>query len=164
MMSPKINRAVSMCACLAQIPLLGVILLGDFGFYFPGAMGAWSQFVQWIEFYLLVLVCGVVTALVSRAWILAGFQIGLPVIVVAAWWCCLSVPAPRLEAAEYQFLMGKPISEVEEILNRRRFGSSGLDGFQGELDADGQIVESGFQDYNGMTVIYSKDNMVIEVK
>ncbi|HWL10887.1 MAG TPA: hypothetical protein VNQ76_20940 [Planctomicrobium sp.] len=162
-MSRRFTRRISIGTFIAQLPLLGIVSLGDFGFYFPGAMGTWNHFVLWMAFYLVVLIVGVVTALISRAWGLAAIHIGLPITLIFAMWCYVSIPEPPLNASEYQFLIGKPIDEVGTIL-RRRIRGAGLDGVLTEPDANGQPVEFGFQNYEGMTILYSKDRRVVEVR
>lgn len=75
-----------------------------------------------------------------------------------------AAPERLYDASQYQFLVGKTLEEVEQTLGRRRIRGSGIDGFQGGTTPDGEEYEYGFQTYNGMEILYSKENRVVEVR
>ncbi len=163
-MKDGMSHRIALIAACAQVPLLGIIFFGDFGFYFLGAMGDWNAWISWIFVYLIALAVGMLTALIAQRRALAILQFTAPLLLTGGWWLYLSIPDPTYNPAEYQFLVGKTLDEVEQILPPRRGHSRGLDGCGASQLSKGEMTEYGFQTYNGMEILFSKnEDRVIEV-
>jgi hypothetical protein len=163
-LSTPTRAKLAIIATCIQLPMLAVIFFGDFGFHFSRTMGSWNEWIGWIFVYAVVLVFGIATACVERRFRLAVFQFAAPVLLALGWWIYLTVPEPRYDASEHQFLVGKTLTEVEHTLGRRRLRGSGLDGWEGSIGPSGERIKLGTQYYNGMVLLYSEDKRVVEVR
>lgn len=136
-----------------QAVFLTILVFGDIGFDHPGRFGldfTGGVFVAFL--YAVVFITGIVVAIRSRAWgsLLTQIVIPLAFLVHQSW------PPPRFHAAQYQYLVGKTRPEVETILRHTQHVS-------GEAtETDGRTTA--FAAYRGMTVIYSKDGVVVAVE
>lgn len=148
-----------------QAPMLLVIFFGDFGFYFPHSMGDYGDWVCWIMAYCVVLLIGLVVACVRRKFWWVAAQLAVPCVLAVGCWVYYSIPDPHYDAAKHQFLIGKTLDEVEQILGKRKIEGSGLDGYLTDKQgSDGEWIELGMQHYNGMLLLYSEDLRVVEVR
>jgi hypothetical protein len=162
-MPTSIRFNLATCATCIQVPLLAIVSFGDFGFHFSGLMGDLRHMAAWTIAYATFLVIGVSAACLESRFRLAAVQIAAPIVMIFGWWIYLSRPEPHYDATTHQFLVGRTIEEVERTLGRRRIRCSGLDGYKTEPTPEGGFTEYGTQYYNGMTILYSKDNRVIHV-
>ena len=153
---PKRSRILIAIGCLQGL-MLAVITCGDFGFYFPGSMGNWSDGINWILGYLVVLIVGLAVAFIKRRYWAAAMQAGMLLLAIAGHFAYWAIPPRRFEAAQYQFLIGKSHAEV---LNEIGHPTGGFGG--GRLPLEEDVVYE-YEGYNGMRVHYSEDNRVIEV-
>ncbi len=80
-------RRLSLAALLVQIPILAVVAFGDFGFYFPGAMGSYQHFVTWVLFAVITLLFGLMTGVGSSSWGLVGSHLAVFVMAVGVVLC-----------------------------------------------------------------------------
>lgn len=60
-----------------EVILLSVIVFGDFGFYFPGRMGDWSDLMNWVFFYSFLCLCGAFLSATVRQFRLLTVQLPL---------------------------------------------------------------------------------------
>lgn len=154
------SRRFLFAAMCLQPPLLLVTFFGDFGFYFPRSMGDFGDWEAWMLRYILVALTGMVCAGIERMYRLIFVQLAMPFLLLMGVMVYYSLPEPYYDAAKHQHLVGKTVEEVESILGRRRFSSSGLDGFSSFEVSEGVYVEYGRQSYRGMDLMYSKDRRV----
>jgi len=137
---------------IAQLLLLAVLLFGDIGFDHPGRFGmSFGHGILLFALYVIALVSGLVFSCTKRKWKATFPQLLIPLLLVAyMYW-----PAPHYNASEYQYLMGKTRAEVETQLSSR-------DAVYGMQADDTGETEFGW--YNGMTVHYSTDGIVVKVE
>ena len=76
---------VVVAACV-QVPLLAIIFLGDFGFYFPGSLGDLRYLVRWGLLYAAVLAVGIFLACIEGRLLLAAVQFAAPFVLSTVWW------------------------------------------------------------------------------
>jgi hypothetical protein len=129
-----------------------VLAFGDIGFDHPGRFGLdFGHFLLIAGLYLVALVAGGVLAVRGKAWyaLLGQILVPLSLFLYQSW------PPPRFDAVEYQHLVGKTRTEVEETLNHARPLGAGRSKEDGE--------ETAFEYYRGMKSVYSKDGRVVVV-
>ena len=149
---PLLRHPLLVGLLAAQLLLIGVLRHGDIGFDRPGRFGFdFLHFILFLAAYAIALTAGFVSALRSRAWVLATTQLVVPAALLAY----DARPVPHYAAAEHQGLVGRSRAEVEEGLSIR--------GTVTGLMSDG-TVETSFVSYDGMTVHYDADDVVVRVE
>jgi hypothetical protein len=136
--------------------VLAVFLFGDIGFDHPGRFGLdFDDAIMLAVLYCGVLLGGVIYTARNRRWWAIALQLVIPVV----FYLYVSAPprvGPPLNPANYQHLVGKTKSEVEEALTgTRRITSGFLHDEKGERE---------FESYNGMRIFYSMDGHVLSVE
>lgn len=136
--------------------LLAILVFGDVGFDRPGRYGLdFGDAILLVALYSGALICGVTYAVRRKQWRIAALQLAIPFVV---YFVINVVPRMRepLHAADYQHLVGKSRAEVRESLGGRRSRTSGaMSGSEGERE---------FENYDGMSIYYSKDGRVLSVE
>lgn len=144
--SDNSRRKIVAGAIIVQLVLLLVMVFGDFGFDRPGRFGLdFEDLVLVWAVYFLAAMVGLVTSWKgSRAWLFL-LQLAFPCFVYCG--VALATLKPHFEASEYQHLVGKTHSEVEQELGKQSHLTSGFQGNEG--------VQRGFKSYRGMMLYFS---------
>jgi len=142
---------MSIILFVIQFALLAVLVFGDIGFDRPGRFGmSFNHFVMFFFFYIATLISGIAFSIRKKSWKSIALQVLLPLVCFA-----YSLrPAPRYRVQDYQHLIGKPKSYVQEILSSKMK-------ITGMSQTENGNIE--FAEYRGMTVQYGVDGTVKEV-
>lgn len=145
------DQPLNIFVYFVQLMVLAVLLFGDIGFDHPGRFGlSWGHGIAILALYIFTLLLGIPAALIDKSWKTALVEIATPLLVVVYFYW----PAPHYHAQDYQYLIGKPKSEVEKILSSREV----VHGYQGRPDGDHE-----FAHYKGMSLHYGVDGKVKQV-
>lgn len=143
-------------AVVVQVVAAAILVFGDIGFDFPGRYGLdIADALVLAALYVIALLVGVTICLVKRKRAALRVQAVIPVLFVA--FHILPRPDPKLDAARYQYLIGRSKSEAKSELSGYRTRVSGVKRDVG----DAENVE--FEGYNGLTIYYSAAGTVVQV-
>ncbi|MEO2036326.1 MAG: hypothetical protein ABGZ35_29990, partial [Planctomycetaceae bacterium] len=144
-------------ATVVAVVLLAVLLFGDIGFDRPGRFGmSYGHGILLSALYVIALISGLACSYVKRKWKATFPQLLMPLLLVAyTFWPGPHYPAPHYDASEYQHLVGKTRTEVETQLSSR----NAVYGMQADDTGETEFVL-----YNGMTVHYSMDGVVVKIE
>ena len=133
------------------IQVVMAVLLANCGFDHPGRFGhSFGHSVIFFSCYVIAFTIGLACSYAKRSWKTAILQLAYPVFLVADFY----IPPPCYRAEDYQELLGKPKSFVEEELSSRGVHSA----YEGHPDGNHKISY-----YRGMTLRYNTRDFVEKV-
>jgi hypothetical protein len=144
-------------AMIVQVAAAGVLVFGDIGFDIPGRYGL--DIVDGIvlaALFVIALLFGVTICVIKKKRVALGVQLIIPVLFVG--YHIFPRPDPKLDAAQFQHLIGMSRTEAQSELGRFRTRVTGT------MREAGATEDLEFEGYNGLTIYYSAAGTVVRVK